>query len=59
MEGGIYYLQRKYPDALDAYRLAVRYNPRNAEAIRMRDMLEKKFGLERQKATEPETGDKQ
>jgi hypothetical protein len=47
MQGGIYYLLKKYPDALDAYRLAVRYNPRNAEALRMRDMLEKKFGIDR------------
>jgi tetratricopeptide (TPR) repeat protein len=47
LQGGIYYLQKKYPDSLDAYRLAVRYNPRNAEALRMRDMLEKKFGIER------------
>lgn len=47
LQGGIYYLQRKFPDALDAYRLAVRYNPRNAEALRMRDMLEKTFGIKR------------
>ncbi len=47
MQGGIYYLQKKYPDSLDAYRLSIRYNPRNAEALRMRDMLEKKFGIDR------------
>ncbi len=47
MQGGIYYLLKKYPDALDAYRLSVRYNPRNAEALRMRDMLEKKFNIDR------------
>lgn len=47
LQGGVYYLQRKYSDSLDAYRLAIRYNPRNAEALRMRDMLEKKFGIER------------
>lgn len=47
MQGGIYYLQKKYPDALDAYRLSIRYNPRNAEALRMRDMLENKFGIKR------------
>lgn len=52
MEGGIYYLQRKYQDALDAYRLAVRYNPKNVEALRMRGLLEKTFGINRSMATE-------
>lgn len=52
MEGGIYYLQRRYQDALDVYRLAIRYNPKNVEALRMRDLLEKTFGIKRSSASE-------
>lgn len=52
LQGGIFYLQNKYQDALDSYRLAVRYNPQNIEALRMRKMLEQKFGIERSPAFE-------
>jgi tetratricopeptide (TPR) repeat protein len=48
LEGGIYYLQQKYQDALDSYRLAVKYNPRNAEALRMKNSIEDSFGIRRQ-----------
>ena len=47
LEGGIFYIQRSYQDALDSYRQAIRYNPKNAEAIRMRNMLEKSYGIDR------------
>lgn len=42
LEGGIYFLQRKYFYALDAYETAVRYNPNNLELIRMRDICSQK-----------------
>ena len=44
LEGGIYYMTTRYQDALDAYRLAVKLNPRSVEALRMRDMLAKNLG---------------
>ncbi len=40
IEGGVYYLQKKYKDALGAYSLAVKYNPKNIESLRMRAILE-------------------
>lgn len=57
LQGGIYYLQQKYRDALDAYRLAVRYYPKNVEALRMRNMLENKYRIERVPAETTETGE--
>jgi tetratricopeptide (TPR) repeat protein len=47
LEGGIFYLQQRFQDALDSYRLAVKYNPRNAEALRMKNLIEDSFGLGR------------
>jgi|GEM_PF-808466 len=44
LEGGIYYMARRYQDSLDAYRNAVKLNPRSVEAVRMRDMLAKNLG---------------
>jgi tetratricopeptide (TPR) repeat protein len=39
MKGGIYYMQRKFADALDSYSTAVKYNPKNGEALRMVSVL--------------------
>ncbi|MEQ1875611.1 MAG: hypothetical protein ABL958_03130 [Bdellovibrionia bacterium] len=47
LEGGIYYLTQRFQDALDSYRMAVRYNPRNAEALRMKNLIEDSFGVQR------------
>lgn len=58
LQGGIFYLQQKYQDALDAYRLAVRYYPKNVEALRMRNLLEGKFGIERTPAENQNTESK-
>jgi len=44
LEGGIYYMSRRFPEALDSYRRAVKLNPRSVEAVRMRDMLEQNLG---------------
>ncbi len=44
LEGGIYYISRRFPESLDAYRKAVKLNPRSVEAVRMRDMLERTLG---------------
>lgn len=43
LEGGVYYFKKKYKKALGSYRLAARYNPKNPEVIRMRDLLEEKL----------------
>ena len=40
IEGGIYYLQKKYKEALSAYTEAVKYNPKNIESLKMRTLLE-------------------
>lgn len=40
LEGALYYIQKKYGEALQAYKLAVRYNPENIEANKMRRYLE-------------------
>lgn len=45
LEAGIYFMQKRLPEALDTYRAAARINPRNAETIRMRNYLEAKLGL--------------
>lgn len=42
-EGGIYYLQKKFKKSLVAYQFAAKYNPKNAESVKMRDFLENKF----------------
>lgn len=43
LEGGILYLKREFRASLDAYRIAVKINPRSVEAARMREMLEKQL----------------
>ena len=44
LEGGILYVQKKYREALDAYTVATRINPKNPSSIRMRDLLEEQLG---------------
>jgi tetratricopeptide (TPR) repeat protein len=44
LEGGIYYVQKKYKEALDAYTIATRINPKNPSSVRMRDLLEEQLG---------------
>jgi tetratricopeptide (TPR) repeat protein len=44
LEGGIYYVQKKFKEALDAYTIATRINPKNPQAVRMRDLLEEQLG---------------
>jgi tetratricopeptide (TPR) repeat protein len=43
LEGGIYYVRKKYKEAIDAYTSATRIHPRNPEATRMRDLLEEQL----------------
>ena len=40
IEGGIFYLQKKYQNALNAYEQAIKMNPKNMESIKMRSLLE-------------------
>jgi hypothetical protein len=44
LEGGIYYVQKKFKEALDAYTIATRINPKNPSAVKMRDLLEEQLG---------------
>jgi hypothetical protein len=48
MEGGVLILKRAYRSALDAYRLAVKFNPENMEATKMIRYLEKTYNFPRQ-----------
>jgi len=45
LEGGILLLRGDYRAAVDAYRLAVKYNPENVEAARMVEKLERTYGF--------------
>lgn len=45
IEGGIYFLQNRLTEALDAYRIAARFNPANPETTRMRNFLEDALGV--------------
>ena len=45
IEGGIYYLQKKPQESLDSYQTSIRFNPKNMEAIRMRNYLSSKLGV--------------
>ena len=45
MEGGLLVLKQKYRDALNAYRLAVKYDPERVEAVKMVKYLETTFGF--------------
>ena len=45
IQGGIYYLQKKPKQALDAYQSSIRFNPKNTEALRMRNYLMAQLGI--------------
>jgi len=47
MEGGIYLMQREYKSALDAYRVALKYDTERTEAAKMVKYLEQTFGFAR------------
>lgn len=44
MKGGIYYLEKKYKEALNSFRIAFRNNPKNMVARRMKAILEQQLG---------------
>lgn len=48
LEGGIFLLKRKYREALDAFRLALKYNPENVEAAKVIRNLERTYGFPRE-----------
>jgi tetratricopeptide (TPR) repeat protein len=58
IEGGIYYLQKKYKNALDAYSLAASYNPKNPDVMRMRNYLQTALGVIKPVVAEPGPTDK-
>ena len=43
LEGGIFYLLKKFSAAFDSYSAAVRYNPKNLEIIRMRNICNERM----------------
>ena len=45
MEGGILLIQKKFDRALDSFTTAVKHNPKNLEALRMKKELEKKLKI--------------
>jgi tetratricopeptide (TPR) repeat protein len=57
LEGGIYYLQKKYRQALDAYTLASNYNPKNPQVVRMRNYLEISLGVRKKEISNPGPSD--
>ena len=44
MKGGIFYLEKKYKQALNSFRVAYRINPNNMVAKRMKSLLEQQLG---------------
>jgi tetratricopeptide (TPR) repeat protein len=60
IQGGIYYLQKKPKQSLDAYQSSIRFNPKNSEAIRMRNYLMAQLGIAApaQSPSAPVTGGK-
>jgi tetratricopeptide (TPR) repeat protein len=58
LEGGIYYLKKRYKEALDAYTLASNYNPKNPQVVRMRNYLEASLGVRKREMPEPGPLDK-
>lgn len=53
MEGGIYYLRHKLPEALDDYRMASRFSSNNADSLKMIALLEKALGIKPQEERKP------
>jgi hypothetical protein len=45
LEGGVYYIQKNYKDALGAFSNVVKYEPNNVAALRMKSLLEKELGV--------------
>lgn len=45
MKGGIFYLEKKYKEALNSFRIAYRINPTNQVAKRMKSILEQQLGV--------------
>jgi len=54
LQGGIYYLREDLPRALDAYQMAVRYNPKNNESLTMKRYIEQKLKLTKPTASTSE-----
>lgn len=46
MKGGILFLQKKYRDALSAYAISLKYNPKSVPAAEMTKTLEDKLGID-------------
>ncbi len=47
IRGGVYFMQKDYPKALDAFRKAARSNPSNLEVLNIKSFLEKKLNVNR------------
>ena len=44
-EGGIHLVQQKFIKALDSFKMALKFNSENVEALRLKRAIEKKFNL--------------
>ena len=44
-EGGIYILEKKFPQALNSFKTAIKYNSGNIEALRLKRAIEKEYEL--------------
>ena len=49
MKGGVLFLQKKYRDALAAYGIALKYNPKSVSSANMASTLEAKLGIDADK----------
>lgn len=47
LKGGVYYLSRQFNSSLESYRKAVELNPKNYDAFRMKNYLEKYAGVKK------------
>ena len=51
LEGGIYYINKRYKEALDSYGLAMRFNPKNMTTVHIHDTLETVLGIKKDTAS--------
>lgn len=56
IEGGLYYLNKKYKEALDSYGMAAHLDPKNPAVARMHGRLETLLGIKRAPAAAAKAG---
>ena len=53
IEGGIFYLQKKYKESMDSYNIASKYNPKNPDTTKMRALLQKMLKIKSDETSTP------